>query len=355
MSRLEQVIGRIRPLDRESMVQARARQDSLTKPQGSLGRLEELSIKLAGCQGRAMPSAERKAIIVMAGDHGVAEEGVSLYPQEVTGQMVLNFLNGGAGINVLARLAGARVVVVDMGVKSDLPSHPDLLSRRIGPGTANMARGPAMTREQALAAVETGIEIVEAEVARGLDLVAGGDMGIANTTPSSAITAVLAGVPVARAVGRGTGVRGQQLAHKIAVVEQALEVNRPDPSDALDVLARVGGFEIGGLAGVMLGAATHRVPVVVDGFISSSAALVAAGLCPIAKDYFIAAHRSAESGHRALLRHLRLRPVLDLDLRLGEGTGAALAMLLAEASVRVLREMATFADAGVSTAEGAEG
>lgn len=352
MSRLEQLIRQIRPLDKEAMAQARARQDSLTKPQGSLGRLEELSIKLAGIQGQAMPSVERKAIIVMAGDHGVAEDGVSLYPQEVTGQMVLNFLGGGAGINVLARLAGARVVVVDMGVKAELPPHPHLLGRRIGPGTANMARGPAMSREQAVAAVESGIDIVEAEVGRGLDLVAGGDMGIANTTPSSAITAVLAGVPVARAVGRGTGVSSAQLAHKIAVVERALEVNRPDPSDALDVLARVGGFEIGGLAGVMLGAAAHRVPVVVDGFISSAAALVAAGLCPLAKDYFIAAHRSAEAGHRALLRYLGLRPVLDLDLRLGEGTGAALAMLLAEASVRVLREMATFAGAGVSTAEG---
>ena len=352
MTRLQQVIDQIVPLDTQAMAQARARQDSLTKPQGSLGRLEELSIKLAGIQGKAMPSVERKGIIVMAGDHGVAAEGVSLYPQEVTGQMVLNFLNGGAGINVLARLAGARVVVVDMGVKADLPPDPRLISRRIAPGTANIARGPAMTREQAVAAVEAGIEMVEAEVARGLDLVAGGDMGIANTTPSSAITAVLAGVPVARAVGRGTGVRGKQLAHKVAVVQRALEVNRPDPSDALNVLAKVGGFEIGGLAGVMLGAAAHRVPVVVDGFIASAAALVAAGLCPRVKDYFIAAHRSAEAGHRASLRHLGLRPVLDLDLRLGEGTGAALAMMVVEASVRVLREMATFASAGVSTAEG---
>ena len=352
MAPLDQVIKQVRPLDKQAMAQARAHQDNLTKPQGSLGRLEELSIKLAGIQGKAMPSVERKAIIVMAGDHGVAAEGVSLYPQEVTAQMVLNFLGGGAVINVLARLAGARVVVVDMGVKAGLPSHPELLNRRIGPGTANMAQGPAMTREQAVAALEAGIEIAEAEASRGLDLVAGGDMGIANTTPSSAITAVLAGVPLARAVGRGTGVRGRQLAHKRAVIDQALKVNRPDPSDALDVLAKVGGFEIGGLAGVMLGAAANGVPVVVDGFISSSAALIATGLCPGVKDYFISAHRSAEAGHRALLRHMGLKPVLDLDLRLGEGIGAALAMVMAEASVRVLREMATFASAGVSTSEG---
>jgi nicotinate-nucleotide--dimethylbenzimidazole phosphoribosyltransferase len=334
------------------MAQARAHQDKLTKPQGSLGRLEELSIKLAGVQSKAMPSVERKTVLVMAGDHGVAAEGVSLYPQEVTAQMVLNFLGGGAGINVLARLAGAGVVVVDMGVKAELPSHPRLLSRRIGPGTANMVQGPAMAREQAVAALEVGIEIVEAEASRGLDLVAGGDMGIANTTPSSAITAVLADVPLARAVGRGTGVHGRQLAHKRAVVEWALKVNQPDPSDALDVLAKVGGFEIGGLAGAMLGAAANGVPVVVDGFISSSAALVAAGLCPGVKDYFISAHRSTESGHRALLRHMGLKPILNLNLRLGEGTGAALAMIMAEASVRLLREMATFASAGVSTSDG---
>ena len=327
---------------------ARSRQANLTKPPGSLGRLEELSIQLAAITGRPRPSVARKAVIVMAGDHGVTAEGVSAYPAEVTPQMVLNFLRGGAAINVLARLAGARVTVVDIGVAADLEPQPGLVQRKVAHGTQNMARGPAMTREQAEQAIAAGLEVVQAEIDRGLDLVATGDMGIGNTTASAAIAAVLTGQPPRQVTGRGTGVDDAGLAQKVAVIERALAVNQPDPSDALDVLSKVGGLEIGGLAGVILGAAARRVPVVIDGFISGAAALIAAGLAPEVKPYLIAAHQSVEIGHRLVLAHLGLRPLVDLDLRLGEGTGAALAFHLIEAAARTLDEMATFAEAGVS-------
>lgn len=345
---LAQVLREIGPLDRAAVKAARARQDMLTKPRGSLGRLEELSIHLAGIRGQAVPRIEQKAIITMAADHGVVAEGVSAYPQEVTAQMVANFLAGGAGINVLAGQIGARVVVVDMGVAADLPPHPHLISRKVAHGTRNMARGPAMSREEALQAVESGIAIVQGEIGRGLDIVGTGDMGIGNTTASSAICATLTGQPVARITGMGTGIGKREHAHKIEVIEQALAINRPNPGDALDVLAKVGGFEIGGLAGVMLGATAHRIPVVIDGFISGAAALIAVGLCPQLRDYLIAGHLSAEPGHRAMLRFLGLRPLLTLDMRLGEGTGAALGIFLAGAACRILSGMATFADAGVS-------
>lgn len=330
------------------MQAARARQDTLTKPQGSLGRLEELSIQLAGIYAQPIPSIKEKAVIVMAGDHGVVAEGVSAFPQEVTPQMVLNFLNGGAAINVLARRAGARVVVVDMGVAAELPTHPLLHQRKIAPGTGNIAVGPAMTRIQAEAAIQTGIEIVEAEIERGLDVVATGEMGIGNTTPSAAIAAAFTGLPPAQIAGRGTGLDDAGLKRKIAVIERALAVNQPNPQDGLDVLAKVGGFEIGGLAGVMIGAAAHRKPVVVDGFISTAAAMIAVSLCPQVKPYLIAAHRSQENGHGLMLDWLGLKPLLDFDLRLGEGSGAALALPILEASLAILREMATFGEAGVS-------
>ncbi len=340
----------IPPLDYSAQAAARARQDSLTKPPGSLGRLEELSIQLAAITGQARPSVTRKAVIVMAGDHGVAREGVSAYPAEVTPQMVLNFLRGGAAINVLARQAGARVVVVDVGVALDIdaPADAPFYARKIAYGTQNMAHGPAMTRAQAEAAIAEGLDILNAEVANRLDLVATGDMGIGNTTASAAMVAALTGQPVARVTGRGTGIDDAGLARKIAVIERALLVNQPDPHDALDVLAKVGGLEIGGLVGVILGAASRRVPVVLDGFISGAAALVAARLAPDVKPYLIAAHQSVEIGHRVILEDLGLRPLLDLDLRLGEGTGAALAFHLIEAAARLLNEMATFAEAGVS-------
>jgi nicotinate-nucleotide--dimethylbenzimidazole phosphoribosyltransferase len=346
------MLKRISPLDEEAMEAARKRQDILTKPQGSLGRLEELSIQVAGIRGEAVLKLEHKAIVTMAADHGVAAQGVSLFPQEVTPQMVLNFLQGGAGINVLARHGGIRVVVVDMGVASGLEAHPGLVQKAMGPGTKDMAQGPAMDRATAQACLEAGIEVVEGEVGRGLDIVGTGDMGIANTASASAICAAITGEPVARVTGRGTGIGDEQLAHKVEVIERALEINKPDSRDPLDVLAKVGGFEIGGLAGVILGAAAHHIPVVIDGFISGAAALIAAGFSPLVKNYLIAAHQSVEIGHRAILDHLGLKPLLDLGLRLGEGTGAALGIFVVEASTRVLAEMATFAEAGVSEAEG---
>ncbi len=347
----DEIIKQIPPLDETAMQSAHARQDRLTKPRGSLGRLEELSIRLAGMKANPLPSVERKAVIVMAADHGVALEGVSAYPPEVTAQMVLNFLRGGAAINVLARQAGARVAVVDIGVATEFESMPGLIQRKVMPGTRNQAQGPAMRRAEAEQALQVGIDVLNEEAARGLDLVATGDMGIGNTTPSSAIAAALTGLPVARVVGRGTGIDDQTLQHKIRVIEQSLKVNRPDANDAMDVLHKVGGLEIAGLAGVMIAAASQRIPVVVDGFISTAAAVIAVGLAPRVRDYLIAAHQSVEIGHRALLKHLNLVPLLDLNLRLGEGTGAALAFHLIEASVRILREMATFDEAGVSDKE----
>ncbi|MFA4835992.1 MAG: nicotinate-nucleotide--dimethylbenzimidazole phosphoribosyltransferase [Dehalococcoidia bacterium] len=348
---LQETIKNIRPLDEGAMAGAGMRQDQLTKPQGSLGRLEELSIKIAGITGNPRPKIQQKAIITMAADHGVAASGVSLYPQEVTKQMVFNFLRGGAAINVLARHAGARVVVVDMGVIGGFDPNPKLICEMIDFGTRDMTKGPAMNRQQALDAVEAGIRVVEAQVEKGLDIVGTGDMGIGNTTASSAICACITGAPVKKVTGRGTGLGDAQLAQKVKLIEKALEINKPNADDALDVLAKVGGFEIGGLAGVMLGAAANRVPVVIDGFISGAAALVAAGLCPLAKDYFIAAHCSVEIGHKVLLNHLGLKPLLDFDMRLGEGTGAALAISIAEAAVKILDEMATFGEAGVSEAQ----
>jgi len=345
---LSNTLKMIRPLDREAMAKAQARQDVLTKPQGSLGRLEELSIQLAGIQGKPIPQIRHKAIIIMAGDHGVVAEKVGNWPQEITAQMVYNFLGGGAGINVVARQVGARVVVVDMGVATELKSSPGLLSRKVARGTQNMARGPAMTKEQAVRSIETGIEIVAAEAAKGLDIVGIGDMGIGNTTPSAAICSLISGKPAAEVTGRGTGLTDEQLAHKVEVVEQAIRLNHPDPKQPLDVLAKVGGFEIGGLAGVMLGAAVRRIPVVIDGFISGAAALIATALAPQLKDYLLAAHLSAEVGHRVMLDHMGLKPLLNLEMRLGEGTGAALGIFLAETSARILAEMSTFAEAGVS-------
>ncbi len=348
---LSNTIGMIKPLDKGVMAQAQARQDMLTKPQGSLGRLEELSIQLAGIQAKPIPQIRHKAIITMAGDHGVVAEKVGNWPQEVTAQMVYNFLGGGAGINVITRQVGTRIIVVDMGVASELAPNPHLLSRKVAPGTKNIAIGAAMTEEQAVTAIETGIEIVKDEVAKGLDIVGTGDMGIGNTTPSAAICAVTTGKPVAEVTGRGTGITDEQLTHKVEVITRALAVNHPDPKQPLTVLAKIGGFEIGGLAGEMLGAAAHRIPVVIDGFISGAAALIATALAPELKDYLIAAHLSAESGHRLLLEHLGLKPLLTLDMRLGEGTGAALGIFLVEASARLLAEMSTFAEAEVSEKE----
>jgi nicotinate-nucleotide--dimethylbenzimidazole phosphoribosyltransferase len=339
---------RIRPLDTTAQEAVRVRQNTLTKPPGSLGQLEALSVQLAGITGNSRPQLPHKVIGVMAADHGVAAEGVSAYPQAVTAQMVLNFLAGGAAINVLARQVGARVVVIDMGVATSLPAHPGLVSVRLAPGTHNFVHRPAMSHPQAEQAVLAGAEWVEAEIQRGLDVLATGDMGIANTTASAAIAVAITGRPVETIVGRGTGVDEAGLRRKQTVVAQALSLNQPNPTEGLDVLAKVGGFEIGGLAGAMLGAAANRRPIVVDGFISTAAALIAVVLCPLVKDYLIAAHASQELGHRHMLEWLGLRPLLDLDLRLGEGSGAALALPLLDAACAIVTEMATFNEAGVS-------
>jgi nicotinate-nucleotide--dimethylbenzimidazole phosphoribosyltransferase len=348
MKRLIDVISCIRPLDRTAMKTARNHLDQLTKPQGSLGRLEDLVIKLAGITSQERSCFPRKGVIVMAADHGVANEGVSAYPQNVTAQMVQNFLAGGAAINVLARRVGARVIVADMGVAADLPEHPNLISRKIGRGTQNIALGPAMSLEEALAAITAGIKIIEGEITQGLDLVATGEMGIGNTTAASAIIAAITGRSVADVTGRGTGIDQEKWQHKVAVIERALAVNHPDPTEPVDVLAKIGGYEIAGLVGVILGAAAQRLPIVIDGFISGAAALVATELCPQVRDYLIAAHNSVEVGHRLVLERMELIPLLNLDLRLGEGTGAMMALHLVDDATAIRDEMATFAEAGVT-------
>ena len=345
---LEETIVKIGPLDAVAMDAARARQDMLTKPAGALGKLEDISIQLAGIYGEAIPRPESKVVVVAAGDHGVVAEGVAAYPQEVTAQMVLNFIGGGAAINVLSRYAGARVVVVNAGIATDLPPNPKIVSLAIGKGTANMAKGPAMSLEQARQCLEEGIAIATSEIEKGADFVAAGEMGIGNTTAASAVTSVIAKRSPLEVTGLGTGITEDQRNHKAKVIEQAVALNKPDPNDGLDVLSKVGGFEIGVMAGVMLGAAASRRPVLMDGFISGSAALIAYTLCPIIRDYFVASHFSVEPGHSAVFDHLGMKPILDLGMRLGEGTGAALAMMIVDAAARCLAEMATFAEAAVS-------
>ena len=349
IDQLKKKISEIKPVDKKAAEAAADRQNQLTKPQGSLGVLETLSLQIAAIQGKPSPRIEHKAIFTMAGDHGIAADGVSAFPQEVTPQMVFNFLTGGAGINVLARQIGAKVVIADVGVNFDFPPEMAPVDCKVAKGTQNMAKGPAMTREQAAQAVLAGIDLVEKETE--LDILGTGDMGIGNTTPSAAIAAVMTGRPVAEVTGRGTGVDDKGLAGKIAAIEKAIEVNNPDKTDALDVLAKVGGFEIGAIAGVIIGAALRGVPAVIDGFISGAGALIAYGLAPVTRDYMIAAHQSVEIGHRRILEHLDLRPLLNLDFRLGEGTGAAIGIFLAQCGVAVLNEMATFAEAGVTDKE----
>jgi len=356
METLEQITKEIQNLDEEAMRQARERQDNLTKPQGSLGILEEISIKMAGITGSSTPQIGQKTIIVMAGDHGVVKEGVSAYPQEVTLQMVYNFLRGGAGINVLARHIGAKVKVVDMGVAEKIKNQKskikniDFVDKKINFGTKNMAEGPAMTREEAWAAIQTGIEVAEKEIQEGASIIGTGDMGIGNTTPSTAILTAFSGLPIEKVIGRGTGINEEALIRKIKAIEKALEINQPDPKDPLDVLAKVGGFEIAGLTGVVLGAAINRTAVVIDGFISSAAALLASRIDPKTTDYMFASHISAEPGHKIMLELMGLKPMLYMEMRLGEGTGAALGISLIEAACKILSEMATFGEAGVSEA-----
>ena len=347
-SLVDRTIAAIGPLDAAAVAAAEARQGVLTKPPGSLGRLESLSIQLAGILGQPIPQISGKAVIVVAGDHGVAAEGVSAYPAEVTPQMVFNFLAGGAAINALSRHAGADITVIDAGVAVDLDPQPGLTIAKVGYGAGNIAVGPAMSREEAIRCLEIGINAANESADAGANLIAGGDMGIGNTTPSAAITAAITGAAVAMVTGRGTGVDDAGLEGKIATIRRALEVNQPDGNDGLDVLAKVGGYEIGVLAGVMLGAAARQCAVIVDGFISGAAALIAWRLCPAVAERMIAAHRSVEPGHNVGLQAMGLSPLLDMEMRLGEGTGAALAMHVVEAAAKCLAEMATFAEAGVS-------
>jgi nicotinate-nucleotide--dimethylbenzimidazole phosphoribosyltransferase len=348
MSLLEQTISAILPQDTATRAAAHARLEALAMPYWALGRLLDLAEDLAGMTGSTKPPVERKAIVVMAGDHGVVADGVSAYPQEVTLQMVANFVAGGASINALARQVGAKVTVVDMGVAGDLSAlGGTVLDRKVALGTSSIARGPAMSRAQALASVEAGIGIAR-ELGSSTDVFGTGEMGIGNTTPSSAIVAAVSGAPAAEVTGRGTGIGEEQLEHKAAIVERSLRVNAVERDDGLELLAKLGGFEIGGIAGLILGAASMRKPVLVDGFISAAGALVARAICPLSTEYMIAAHRSVERGHQVALDTLGKKPLLDMDLRLGEGTGAALAMNLVDAAVRVLSEVATFEEAAVS-------
>lgn len=351
MDKINSIMAQIKPLDEQIKKQAQQRLDNQTKPKGSLGLLEDLAKQVAGITGSLSPMLEHKVVFTMAADHGVVEEGISAYPSEVTSQMVYNFLSGGAGINVLARHVGAMVKVVDMGVASDLKPHAELIIKKIGYGTKNIARGPAMSRQEAIKTLEAGIEVFE-QVHREyrIDMLGTGDMGIGNTTPSSAIIAIFSGQAVESITGRGTGINDQTYERKIAVIRQAMEVNKPNREDPIDVLAKVGGFEIGGLCGAVLAAAAHRIPVVIDGFISSAGALLACKLCPVVSQYLVASHKSVELGHKVMLEMMGLEPLLDLKMRLGEGTGAVLGMSLIEAGVKILVEMATFDEAKVSRA-----
>ncbi len=353
MTQWQTAVERIVPQDDAWRTRARARLEQLCMPHWALGRLMDLAEDLAGMTRSVHPPVGRKVVAVLAADHGVAAEGVSKYPPDVTAQMVRNFTSGGAGINALAANVGAHVLVVDMGVAApleDLVADGKIVDKRIAPGTENLARGPAMTRAQAEAALDAGVAVAR-DLAPSTDVFGTGDMGIANTTPSAAVLAVLAGCPVAEATGRGTGIDEDQRQHKIEVIERAVALNKPDANDGVDVLAKVGGFEIGGLAGLMLGAAACRKPVVVDGFISTAGALVAHRLCPAVAEYMIAGHQSQEIGHRIMLAHLNKRALLDLDFRLGEGTGAAVAMHLVDGAARILTDVATFAEAAVSEAD----
>lgn len=352
---MQETIRMIGPVKAERANEAQMRLDSLTKPPGSLGRLEEFARRLVAITENPMPVLDKKIIFTFAGDHGVAEEGVSAYPKEVTRQMVFNFITGGAGINVLARHAGAEVVVVDIGVDFDFEpmlaevKHAVPLEiRKVVRGTKNMRIGPAMSKLEAEKCIETGIRLAEEYAGKGYKIMGTGEMGIANTTPSSAIAAVLTGKSITDLTGRGTGIGDEALNNKIRVIEDSISLNKPDPNDAMDVLSKVGGAEIGGIAGLIIGAAAMKIPVVIDGFISTAGALIAHSLEPNTKDYMFAAHNSVEKGHKAMLERLGLKPILDLDMRLGEGTGAALAMLVIEGGLKIYKEMATFAEAGVS-------
>jgi nicotinate-nucleotide--dimethylbenzimidazole phosphoribosyltransferase len=349
---LQQLLNLIKPADQSLSAAVQAHLDDLTKPQGSLGRLEGIALKYAVATGKLDPVLTRKKICCFAGDHGVAAEGVSAFPAEVTPQMVYNMLGGGAAINVLTRHAGVDLNVVDMGVNHDFPDMAGLVKRKVKPGTANMAAGPAMSEEDALTALLSGAEIAFEAHDAGYHILGTGEMGIANTTPATALYSVLLDVPVDTITGRGTGIDDQRLQHKIEVIRKSININASRCTTAFGTLAALGGYEIAAITGFILGAAARKIPVVVDGFISSAGAVAALKLCPAVDDYLFFSHTSNEQGHRTVMQKLGARPILDLDLRLGEGTGAALAMQIIEAGVKVYKEMATFSSARISEKSG---
>jgi nicotinate-nucleotide--dimethylbenzimidazole phosphoribosyltransferase len=349
VEQLAQTLARIRPIDASLAAQVQGRLDCLTKPQGSLGRLEELALRYALITGQERPCLEHKVLFVFCADHGVSAEGVSAYPKAVTAQMVYNFLRGGAAITVLARHLGIDVKVVDVGVDHDFdPQLPGLIRRKIGHGTANFTRGPAMSRAETVRAIETGIALAEEAVRAGAQLVGVGEMGIGNSTAAAALLSALSGIPPEELAGTGTGIDEATRHRKIAVIRRALACNRPDPCDPIGAVAGVGGYELAAITGVCLAGAGHHVPVVIDGFIATAAAWAACALHPAVKERLVFAHLSAEHGHSRVLAALRVKPLLDLAMRLGEGTGAALGMHLVELAVRLFNEMATFAEAGVA-------
>ncbi|MFH2045422.1 MAG: nicotinate-nucleotide--dimethylbenzimidazole phosphoribosyltransferase [Pseudomonadota bacterium] len=352
MDKLNKAINSICSPDSSFYNAALERLAQQARPAGSLGVLENLSARLAGIAKTIDVRLKRKVIITCAGDHGVVAEGVSLFPQEVTPQMVYNFVNGGASINVLARHAGAEVKVADLGVNHDFEKDLPIFHKKIRKGTSNIAVGPAMSRQEAVSSIEAGIDIVDELLKKGLvDILGTGDMGIGNTTPSTAVVAVISGVAVEKLTGRGTGIGDEALQNKIKVIKKAIKVNKPDPKDAIDILSKVGGFEIGGLAGLVLGAAANGIPVVCDGLISTAGALIATNLAPLAKGYLFASHRSVEIGHGYMHELLGVEPILDLKFRLGEGTGAAVAIELLDASTRILADIKTFEEVSIINAQ----
>lgn len=348
MDLLKETLEEIKTLDKQAMDKASDRQNRLTKPPGSLGRLEELSIRLAGIQRRALPQIERKVIYTFAGDHHtVFEENIASAPMEITAQQVLNFSSGGGAVNALAASCGAELVVIDMGIATKYNRPATILDKRVGFGAANITKGPAMSREEAIRSLEGGIEVVMDLKGNTPDIIGVGEMGIGNTTPASAIFSLYTGLDPVNVTGPGAGINEETIKRKVQVISKALTVNKPEKSDAIDVLSKIGGFEIGGMAGAMIAAASKGIPVVVDGFISTAAALLAEQLNPVIADYLILSHKSAERGYEHAAGFLKQKPLLDLGLRLGEGTGAALGITICEASVRALRDIQTFDEAGV--------
>lgn len=352
MDKLNKTINAISPPDTLIYKAALERLARQARPAGSLGVLEHLSARLAGIAKTIDVRLRRKVIVTCAGDHGVVAEGVSLFPQEVTPQMVYNFVNGGASINVLARHAGAEVKVADLGVNHDFENDLPIFHKKIRKGTSNIAVGPAMSRQEAICSIEAGIDIVDDLLKEcPVDILGTGDMGIGNTTPSTAVIAAISGIAIEKLTGRGTGIDDEALKNKIEVIKRSIEVNKPDPEDALDILSKVGGFEIGGLAGLVLGAAANGIPVVCDGLISTAGALIACSLAPLAKEYLFASHRSVEVGHGYMHEILGIDPLLDIGFRLGEGTGAAVAVELLDAATRILAEIKTFEEVAIKNAQ----